>query len=349
MSISAGSRATPVSHLLETLDQERVHISSELDPGQRTRLGQFLTPALLARQLASMCVPLGGAARILDAGAGIGTLGAALVAHLLTRPDPPQEITVVAYEIDPHLHEALGRTLDDLGSACEEREVRFHSELCADDFLLAAAEGADGGLFVQPSLRYDVAILNPPYRKINTRSSERELSRRLGLESTNLYTAFVAGAAALLKPDGQLIAIVPRFANGTYFAPFRRWFTDRMVFRQVHVFESRSSAFSDDAVLQENVVFRAVKSTTSHPVVTITTSADPSDPYSSYREVAYSDFIGPDDTDRVIHILADEANQRIAERVASLPATLNDLGLTVSTGRVVDFRAREYLQDDPGA
>lgn len=40
---------------------------------------------------------------------------------------------------------------------------------------------------------------------------------------------------------------------------------------------------------------------------------------------------------------------RIAERVASLPATLADINLTVSTGRVVDFRATEYLRPQPDA
>ncbi len=39
----------------------------------------------------------------------------------------------------------------------------------------------------------------------------------------------------------------------------------------------------------------------------------------------------------------------IAQTVESLPCTLSDLELTVSTGRVVDFRARQWLRMEPSA
>ena len=39
----------------------------------------------------------------------------------------------------------------------------------------------------------------------------------------------------------------------------------------------------------------------------------------------------------------------LAEWMLSLPATLDDLGVVVSTGRVVDFRAREFLRQEPEA
>ena len=82
----------------------------------------------------------------------------------------------------------------------------------------------------------------------------------IGLETSNLYAAFLAVAAELLKPEGELVAIVPRsFANGTYFTPFRQRFTETVAFHHIHVYESRSKAFADDAVLQENIIFRAVR------------------------------------------------------------------------------------------
>ena len=146
-----------------------------------------------------------------------------------------------------------------------------------------------------------------------------------------------------------MVAIVPRsFANGTYFRPFRQWFTASMAFNRIHVYESRNRAFSDDAVLQENVIFRATKTTTTPDEVTITSSTDPSDLDPLYRSVPYEDLIQPGDPAGVIHIVPDETSQQVARRVSSLPATLADLGLTVSTGRVVDFRATEYLRAQPG-
>ena len=49
------------------------------------------------------------------------------------------------------------------------------------------------------------------------------------------------------------------FCNGPYFKPFRRVFLEAMSLRRLHVFESRSAAFSGDAVLQENIICHARK------------------------------------------------------------------------------------------
>jgi adenine-specific DNA-methyltransferase len=276
-------------------------------------------------------------------------LGAALVSHLLAQDVPPTAITLTAYEVDASLHQGLEGTLDDLQQICSQAGVAFTGELHGGDFLNAGAALLGGGLFEGQTEPYDAVILNPPYRKIGSASRERQLCRRIGLETTNLYAAFLAMAAALLRPEGQMVAIVPRsFANGTYFRPFRQWFTSSMAFNCVHVYESRNRAFSDDAVLQENVIFHATKTTTTPAEVTVTSSTDPSDLDPLYRSVPYEDLIQPDDPATVIHIVPDETSQQVARRVSSLPATLADLGLTVSTGRVVDFRAAEYLVAQPG-
>jgi len=336
--------------LLEAIDLSRARLSRGLDDARREELGQFLTPAPVARAMAAMFRPLTGEVRLLDPGAGIGMLGAALVATLLAQDVVPTTITLTAYEIDEAMHGGLHQTLADVADVCSRAGVAFTGELRAEDFLAAGVAALDGDLFggeVQP---YDAVILNPPYRKIGVDSQERELARRIGLETSNIYTAFLAVAAGLLRPDGQMVAIVPRsFANGTYFRPFREWFTARVAFNRMHVYESRNRAFSDDAVLQENVIFHATKTAQPPSEVTITSSTDPSDLDPLYRKVSYEELIRPDDPAAVIHIVPDETNQRIAERVASLPAMLPDLGLTVSTGRVVDFRATEYLRPQPDA
>ena len=350
MSLTADSATTHADALLEAIDLDRLRISRELDPDRRTELGQFITPAPIARQLTAMFEPVTGDVRVLDPGAGIGSLGAALVARLVSQQQAPRSITLRAYEVDEVLCSQLRRTAEALNELCAFAGVAFTAEVRCEDFLTSGVGQLTGGLFGADGALFDVAILNPPYRKISTQSRERALCQGIGLETSNLYTAFLAVAAGLLRKDGQLVAIVPRsFTNGTYFRPFREWFMKSMVFEMLHVYESRSRAFSDDAVLQENVIFSARKTSLQPKVVAITSSAEPSDLHPSYREVAYENFVRPDDPARVIHVVPDEASQRIAERVASLPATLATLGLTVSTGRVVDFRALRYLRDDAHA
>lgn len=115
-----------------------------------------------------------------------------------------------------------------------------------------------------------------------------------------------------------------------------------MSLRRVHVFESRNTAFKDADVLQENVNFRAVKAKPSgKTVVSSSVNANDSDIIS--REVSPDELIIPTDSDKVIHIVPDEIGSRFAECRRRLSATLDDLDIQVSTGRVVDFRVKNAL------
>ena len=68
--------------------------------------------------------------------------------------------------------------------------------------------------------------------------------RAAGIETSNLYTAFLALTVQLLDPGGEMVAITPRsFCNGPYFRPFRKMLLREMSIRRVHVFESRATPF----------------------------------------------------------------------------------------------------------
>ena len=111
-----------------------------------------------------------------------------------------------------------------------------------------------------PTRLFNRAILNPPYRKIHSDSQYRLLLREIDVETGNLYSAFLAIAVRLLEPGGELVAITPRsFCNGPYFKPFRKLFLDHMTLKHLHVFETRDKAFSEDEVLQENIIVHAIK------------------------------------------------------------------------------------------
>jgi adenine-specific DNA-methyltransferase len=173
--------------------------------------------------------------------------------------------------------------------------------------------------------------------------------RSIGLETTNLYTGFLAVAARLLTPLGVMVAITPRrFCNGPYFEPFRLFFLREMRFRRIHVFDTRDSAFADDEVLQENVVFRAVRTQERDSDVVVSASVEPGESDARMRTIRHDELVPPEDRHAFIHIVPDGDGESIRRRIGSLDASLPDLGLTVSTGRVVDFRARELLRAEPG-
>jgi adenine-specific DNA-methyltransferase len=336
--------------LMLSIEAARRDASLRMDPQRRALMGQFLTPASVATFMAGMIECTKPVVRILDPGAGLGALSAAFVAAMCHRPQRPNAIALTAYEIDPLLVGYLRETLDLCRAMSEEAGIRFEARIIADDFLEAGASTFAGDLFgTGEQGRFDCAILNPPYRKIRTESRERKLLRSIGLETTNLYAGFLAMTARLLAPGGEMVAITPRsFCNGPYFEPFRHFFLREMRFCRVHVFDDRDRAFADDKVLQENVVFRAVRTEALDRNVFVSASVCPDGSDLRMRTIKHTELVQPGDRHAFIHIVLDDDGDQIRHRMAGLDSSLSDLGLTVSTGRVVDFRAKGLLRAQPG-
>lgn len=310
-------------------------------------MGQFFTPAAIADFMSSLFETQRREVHLLDAGAGCGILTAAYASRCCSLPDPPRTIRVVAYEEEPSLADCLEVSLSLCQEICLKSHIRFEATVIRADFVRAAVMQLDDGLFSDKPQIFTTAIMNPPYRKIRTDSDTRRLLDYLGMPTTNLYAAFVWLATRMLDEKGELVAITPRsFSNGPYFRDFRRAFLANMTLRRIHVFESRKQAFRDDDVLQENVIVSAVKQNPSRQPVQISVSQGSLDT-PTIREVAYDDVVHPDDPDSFIHLVTDETADDARDRVTGLTCSLDDLDLSISTGRVVDFRAKEFLRSTP--
>jgi len=288
--------------------------------------------------------------RILDAGAGVGVLSAAVVEAFISRKGRLRSLEVVAYENDglvlPYLESALGRCK----GACTKAGITFHGETRANDFVAARIPLTEEGLFAGETERFTHAILNPPYKKIEGQSQTRRLLDAAGMEVSNLYAAFVWLAARMLEPGGELVAITPRsFCNGPYFRRFRLALLDMMALQRLHVFESRDKAFSDDNVLQENVILHAVRARRKPKHVTISSSEGSDFRRISVRRVPYEHVVLPHDRDGFIHLALNDQDEDVMHRMRRFGTPLDELGIDVSTGRVVDFRAREHLRLRPQA
>lgn len=328
--------------MLAAVEERRQRMGSKLDPKRRSALGQYFTPATTARFIASFLValPQRPTVRLLDPGAGIGSLAAAAVEQLVTCRRPElAAVHVVAYELDQELHPGLRATLDDCIDWARQHGVTLTADLRRENYVLAAAGS-------RKSEAYEAVIVNPPYKKVAASSAERKALEAVGVRVANLYTAFVALGVSQLASGGVLAAITPRsFANGLYHEPFRRFLFDAAALERLHVFDSRSVVFSDSDVLQENVIFSARRGRPQSRVAISVSHGSDDEPL--VREVPAAEVIRPDDRHRFLRIPTAEEDTAIAECMAELDATLEDLGLAVSTGRVVDFRARPYLRDQP--
>ena len=317
---------------LDNADSVRRKVAPGIAQKHKAEFGQFMTPSSVARFMAAMFPPsVLPTCRLLDAGAGVGALSCAFLDRFVAGDFGFQSVEATAYEIDDALRGHLMRHL--------AAYSRVKPKVIAGDYIeLATADDLQQG--------YTHAILNPPYKKISSLSAHRLALRTVGIETVNLYSAFVALAVAQAAPGGQIVAIIPRsFCNGPYYRPFRDFILERAALCQMHLFDSRKKAFKDDDVLQENVIIRLERGGRQGPV-TITTSTDDSFTDLVTNEHPFERIVFPDDSERFIHVPTTTEKSTI-ELSPAVCYTLADLGIKVSTGPVVDFRLKEHLRDMP--
>jgi adenine-specific DNA-methyltransferase len=341
---SMGTSTTSMASALQTIDLVRQEANRLLDPKRKSALGQFMTPSIVAQYMASLfrANPT-GTIRLLDPGAGVGSLTAAFLERFTTASGVKQ-IGVTAYEVDEVMQPYLTSVLNDYRIAAEASGVELHSTVMADDFIDAVCRP----LLRSEQPRFTHAILNPPYKKINSDSEHRALLRRVGIETVNLYSAFLALTIDMMEDGGEIVAIVPRsFCNGPYYRPFRDWLFQKTAIWHIHLFEARDRAFQEDEVLQENIIIHLVRSEKQGDI-TISTSTDHALHNYECNTYQFEQLVKPSDAHRFLHIPS-HPKQSGLELSPVVKYSLEEIGIQVSTGPVVDFRLRDYLRSDPGA
>ena len=332
--------------LVSAVDEIRTQANNLLDENTRGQKGQFMTPAAATCILSGMFRNLNGELNVLDAGAGVGSLTTSLVERAL-RDFQPTSINANAWELEDVLVENLNRSFALCQEASDDSQVAWNSQVNQVDFIQHAVDILKARAACKETVRYNKAILNPPYLKVAATSKERKNLRNVGVETGNLYSCFVSLALMLLEDGGELVAITPRsFCNGPYFNDFRRFLLDGNNLNKLHIFESRTKAFKADKVLQENVIFHIVKGE-AQGQVQITSSTCTNDPAPSSRIAEFNEVVNPNNPDRFIHIITNDEQAEIATNIGNMPCSLEDLGINASTGKVVDFRTRQNLRQEP--
>lgn len=309
-----------------TIDNIRLEINTRLDPKNKSKLGQFMTPSIIANYMASLFPKSAKKVKLLDCGAGIGSLSISAVNAL-------KNISLVdLWEIDPIMRGQLRTNMEAL-------QVPFF--IHGQDFIFDAVKNITSGT----GERYTHAIINPPYKKISSSSDHRTELRKVGIETVNLYTAFLALSILLLDKGGQVVAIIPRsFCNGPYYKPFRALMLKQCSIDHIHVFESRNKAFQDDDVLQENIIIKLTKGKRQGDVEISRSNDHEFTDYKS-KPVSFNDVIKANDAELFIHVPIDGQPQVENNPLFAVP--LSEIGLGVSTGPVVSHRMKEFLEQEP--
>ena len=291
----------------------------------RRHLNQYFTDTAIAMFMATglvLRVDHSPAVRILDPGAGTGTLGLALAECLLKTG---RSVHLIAVELDSPTARLLETTL----AAAAAKETRFTFEVVMDDFLAWAGRRP-------PTFAVDLVIANPPYFKMSPSSGP-------GGDAPNAYARFMEASANLLRQGGRMAFIVPRsFMSGFYFRRFRERLHNVTNLERVHAFVSRTKPFRGQQVLQETVVVQYCKGPV-EPAVHISSTAGILG-LASAESISISRLhvLG-----EVIRLPLSDADVGLLERLDAWPETLESLGLKISTGPVVPYRNEASLSDGP--
>lgn len=333
---------------LQTLDHVRKSFNGAASRAERSEIGQFLTPVAIAQFMSSMFEPGSQKVRVLDPGAGAGVLFASFVESLISQAERPLAIEVVAYETDTTILPYLENTLKRCQSLCKSYGIEFDGVITAEDFISVAIAEVKGSLFFSSGRQFTHVILNPPYKKLNSQTAISRMLYSSGIEVANLYAVFVWLSMFMLEQGGQMVAITPRsFCNGPYFKKFRASFFRMMSLKRIHLFESRNKAFGDDNVLQENIIYHAVRGLQKPKAVVISSSDGLDFDKARTLTVPYGQVVHSGDRDMFMHLDISETDVGPTEQIKRVGSSLSKLGLNVSTGRVVDFRVRECLRQTP--
>lgn len=342
----------PAPRSIESRDESLVDFTTRLaqehesatEHESRRDIGQVFTPPAVCRFMANLLGPIGKSYHLLDPGAGTGSLSAAVCERVLALKTRRQ-LVIELYENDSTVLPFLKRGMDECRRRLRQAGHELSYNVHAEDFVLSRAKpglfnSEDGGPF-------DGVVMNPPYFKIAKGSAHALAVSDVVHGQPNIYALFMAVAAERLQPSGSLVAITPRsYCNGLYFREFRRWFFERVALRQLHLFESRRSTFKESQVLQESLitlVSRRRRDQSPAATVTISTSVTRDMSDMAVREHPASSIIDDTAGDMVVRVPAAPIDAEIIEAVESWPAKFADLGLRISTGPVVTFRAREHL------
>jgi len=329
--------------------QRRLEASTSAE--HRKRRGQFFTPAPICRFMAKLLSFPAKSFRLLDPGAGVGALTAA-VCEELCRLDSPRHFEAHLFENDPQTVELLERNMERCRLAVEAAGHEMAYFVHATDFIAEAGEDFDKSrrLFREGDAlgHFDGIIMNPPYFKIAKNSAHAKLMAAVVHGQPNIYALFLALAAHRLRPGGELVAITPRsFCNGLYFRDFRKWFLRRMSLEHLHLFESRSETFQGEDVLQESVITVSRRCDNQSDTVKITSSSGTDTHLAPHQMVPVARIIESPASDCLIRIPTNKKDVETIDLIESLPMRFAETGLRISTGPVVLFRAKEFLLEDP--
>ena len=301
--------------------------------------GCYFTPPRIALLMANQ-LPLNlPSITLLDPGSGAGILSAAACQLAGESPDVSQ-IHIDAWEQNPTLAQLTLNTLEKAKQWLEPKDILLTFTVTPGDFLLHRR-------LLNHSRPYDAVISNPPYGKLSKTDSLITKDNNFTHGHPNAYTAFMARSVQLLRPKGTAVFLVPRsFTSGSMFQHVRKNLFRCATPTALHLFNSRSDVFKDQGVLQENLLITLTTKDSpnneGHVLITEIRNSEEPDKTAAL-ELSTDLILQPGKHHLPIPIPTTTLDIQNLKRLRRMTQTLNSLGLTASTGKVIIFRHIQHL------
>ena len=325
---------------------------------QRKSVGHYLTPASIARFMADSAPYSREDLRVLDPGSGTGILSAAVCETACNR-GTVESLHLDACESHPLLADLTHLVLAFSRQWLGQRGITLTFDVKHGDFVLeystALEPSAKMDVQAEGSSKacssYDLVISNPPYFKIGKDDPRAVAGASVVHGQPNIYAMFMAISAELLSESGEMVYIVPRsFASGPYFKRFREVFFHRVAPTSIHLFDSRRDVFKSQTVIQENLVLtarrRKQEEDPDQAQVLVSHSRGAHDLAERQKlQVELKSVLDLESVNKELCIPVCAGDLELMKAVRDWPNTLGSLGLGISTGPVVPFRAKGFLTD----
>jgi adenine-specific DNA-methyltransferase len=343
-----------ITNELPSLFADRLGVSYAKSVNQEHKKtnGQFFTPVEIAGLMGAFTENSSDIIRILDPGCGTAILTCALLEVLADKNKNLEKIDLVVYETDSELIQYTRQSLDYLQRWLEQQKISFHYSLYSNDFILENADCLtyNGNLFSTTTEPFDIIISNPPYFKLPIDDTRAIAAKEVVNGHPNIYAIFMAIAARLLKENGELIFITPRsYASGSYFKLFREYFFKIIEIDNVHLFVSRKDTFNRDKVLQETVILKGTRKSKTNPNHNVVVSSsqglkDIATPeIKSFKQIELIDLSS---NEKILYLPTNDFDESIQTVFKKWSGNLNKYNIQISTGPVVAFRSRAYIQEN---
>lgn len=311
-------------------------------------IGQVFTPIKLSFFMSSLFTNNPKNIKLLDPGCGNGNLSVSFL-ELLKEKQFQGNIKLDLYDIDKEC----------LNELKERLKIRKSKNLTYNilnkDYILESSVQNDHD---SKNTKYTHVIMNPPYKKINVGGSHRNKIESLGLKTVNLYSGFVMMSILQLCNGGEIVFIVPRsFTNGLYYKSFRKFLIQNLNIKQIHIFNNRNDVFEKGSVLQETVIVHGVKDKNQGEILISCSETSDFEKTSQFKfktpdytelKISFTDFLDPNDKENFFRIVKNKMDLKILRKSSIFKSSIEELGVQVSTGPVVQHRLKLFLSKEKG-